>query len=229
MIVKTIKKYKKGNGFRYEISINKKNIEELNNTKKVNILTNTEYKSFKSQIKSLKQTIDNQNKEIKKLYANIDNHKRYNKTDKESNDKLCQKIELLDIEHETLEKRNDKLIQENTELLRQTKYLKKELSNIDDLTNKFNTLIKDLNTQNNDKIAKLNQQHHDKLEQIYYNFNEDLKKYITVNQLQNTALKQILELGFIDLIRNKHKKIAKNQIKELDKKPILEYVLKGED
>jgi len=33
-----------------------------------------------------------------------------------------------------------------------------------------------------------------------------IKKYIAVNQLQNTALKQILELRFIDMIRNKHKK-----------------------
>ena len=37
-----------------------------------------------------------------------------------------------------------------------------------------------------------------------------------MNILQNTALKQILELGFIDLIKNKHKKIAKDQIKELN-------------
>jgi hypothetical protein len=41
-----------------------------------------------------------------------------------------------------------------------------------------------------------------------------------INQPQNVALQQILELGLIDIIRNKHKKIAKDQIKELkaDKK-----------
>jgi len=36
------------------------------------------------------------------------------------------------------------------------------------------------------------------------NYNNEIKKYLTINQLQNTALKQILELRFIDIIRNKH-------------------------
>ena len=45
---------------------------------------------------------------------------------------------------------------------------------------------------------------------------------ITINQPQNTALKQILELGFVDMLINKHKKIAKDQIKELDSKPVYE-------
>jgi len=44
--------------------------------------------------------------------------------------------------------------------------------------------------------------------------------------LQNAVLKQILELGFIDIIRNKHKKIAKDQMKELDTKPVYELVEK---
>jgi chromosome segregation ATPase len=208
MIVKTIKKYKKGNGFRYEISINKKDIEELNNTKEVNIFENSEYKSLQNQINSLKRTIDNKNKEIS-------SHEKNNKTTKEASDKIKKKIELLDIEHEMLEKRNDKLILENTELLRQNKSLKNELANIDELTNKFNDLI-----------TNLDKQHNDQLKDSYEKFNAEITKYIAVNQLQNMALKQIQGLGLLDLIRNKHKKIARDEIKELDTKPVYELTKK---
>jgi len=80
-----------------------------------------------------------------------------------------------------------------------------------------NKTLKELNQNQYKTIEKLDQQHIDQLKESYDKFNKDVTKYITINHLQNTALKQILELGFIDMIRNKHKKIAKNQIKELKK------------
>lgn len=46
-------------------------------------------------------------------------------------------------------------------------------------------------------MKESDQQHIDQLKQSYEQFNQDLQKYIT------------------DLIRNKHKTIAKDQIKEL--------------
>jgi len=49
----------------------------------------------------------------------------------------------------------------------------------------------------------------------YEQFNKYINKHIVVNQLQNTALKWIIELRFIDLIRNKLESIAKKQINEL--------------
>jgi len=79
-----------------------------------------------------------------------------------------------------------------------------------------------------DTMKEINQQHTDKLEQIYDKFNKELQKYVAVNHLQNNALKQILELGFIDIIRNKHKSIAKDQIKELtDDKKVYELAEKN--
>jgi predicted nuclease with TOPRIM domain len=216
MIEKEVKKYARtgAKGYNYRINLSKQ--DNLNGT--VSILTVYEYKSLQNQISSQHTTIAKQDKKIKGLYSKIDNH-----------DELQQKIELLGTENEMLEKRNDKLITENTELLRQNKYFKKELTNIEDMTNKFNILIKDLQKQHDNAIEKLNKENISQLKESYDKFNEDLTKYITLNQLQNTALKRILELGFIELIRNKHKKIAKANIKKIDNKPVLEYVLKEKD
>jgi len=214
MIEKEVKKYARtgAKGYNYRINLSKQD----NLTGNVFILTVDEYESLQNQLISQDETIAKQDKEIKELHTKIDNH-----------DKLEQKIELLNIEHENYEKRNDKLIKENTELLKQNKQFKKELTDINDITTKFNKLIIDLQKQQDKTIENINTKHQDQLKQIYDKFNEDLTKYITVNQLQNTALKRILELGFIDLIMNKHKKIAKDQIKELatDKK-VYELTLK---
>jgi len=94
--------------------------------------------------------------------------------------------------------------------------IQSKLNEYDSLKKEIESIKKTLEHQTETSL-KLDQQHHDQLKQSYNQFNNDLKKYIAVNQLQNTALKQILELGFIDMIMNKHKKIAKNQIKELKK------------
>jgi hypothetical protein len=179
MIQKTIKKYKKGNGFRYEISINKKDLEDLNDTKKVNILSNKEYESLNNKIKDSEQTIAKQDKEIKQVYEKLNNIEKNNK-------------------------------------------------NIKELERSYHETIKEITREQSKTIKELNKEQVDYLKQIYDEFNNELKKYITVNQLQNTALKQILELGFIDLIRNKHKKIAKKQIKELDDKKVYELTPKKE-
>ena len=183
MIQKTIKKYKKGNGFRYEISINKKDLEDLNDTKKVNILSNKEYESLNNQIKDSKQTIAKQDKEIKQVYEKLNNIEKNNKNIKE------------------LEKTLHKQYQET---------------------------IKEITKEQSKTIKELNQEQVDYLKQIYDEFNDELKKYITVNQLQNQALEKILELGFIDIIRNKHKTIAKDQIKELTSKKVYELTPKNE-
>jgi hypothetical protein len=46
-------------------------------------------------------------------------------------------------------------------------------------------------------------------------FTTELEKYIAVYQLQNKALKDILDQGYIDLIRNRYKKIVKDNIKKI--------------
>jgi hypothetical protein len=93
----------------------------------------------------------------------------------------------------------------------------KQDETIEKLDKKYHETIKKLNQDKDQTIKELNKESMVQLKSSYDQFNAELKKYITVNQLQNTALKQILELGFLDLIRNKHKRIAKDQIKELNK------------
>ena len=190
MIVKTIKKYKKGKSFRYEIAINKQDLEDLNNIEQVTILSNNEYESLQDKIKILKETITNQDKEINQLHEKLNNIEENNKT-----------IKQLETSYkETIEKLNQQ----------QDKN------------------IKELNKNLHETIKDLDQQHSNQLKQTYDEFNKKISNYIQINQVQNQALKQILELGFIELLRNKHKKIAQKNIKELDQKPIYELVEKKE-
>jgi chromosome segregation ATPase len=109
---------------------------------------------------------------------------------------------------------NEKIAKQNKELAQ----LYERINKIDE----NEQTIKEIVELHDEAIKELDQQHIDQLKESYEHFNKEITKYITANQLQNTALKQILELGFIDIIKNKHKQIAKDQIKELDKKPVYE-------
>jgi len=153
-------------------------------------------------------------KEIKEYKQGNDTVQRINILKRDNIKDYVYILEIKEYEHlqnkiESLEKTISKQDDELKQL-----YIK-----IENLENNNKTL-KELNQNQYKTIEKLDQQHIDQLKQSYEQFNNEIKKYLTVNQLQNTALKQILEIGFIDLIRNKHKKIAKDQIKELtnDKK-----------
>ena len=137
--------------------------------------------------------------------------------------------ELKELKENTnIQQREDKTIKEIIEVHQK---LVKDLSQQQDKTiremnKEHQETTKSITKQQHELTEKITKEHYDQLKQTYDEFNNELKKYITVNQLQNTALKQILELGFIDLIRNKHKKIAKNQIKELSTKPVYELTKK---
>jgi len=114
--------------------------------------------------------------------------------------------------------------QEN--IIHELKYANKLLDQQHETIKHHRETIKEINQHQYENIEKLNQQHIDQLKETYEQFNKELQKYIAVNHLQNAALKQILELGFIDMIRNKHKKIAKDRIKEFDTKPVYELTKK---
>ena len=152
---------------------------------------------------------------------------------------------LREVEYQRFEAQNDQFIRENGELLKDNKSLKKEIKNlkndnktikqvettykeiIEKLNQQQDKTIKELNKNQHETLTELDQQHNTQLNENYDKFNEDLKKYIQIITLQNAALKQILELGFIDMIMNKHKKIAKDQIKELkEDKKVYELTVK---
>ena len=116
--------------------------------------------------------------------------------------------------------------QEN--IIHELKYANKLLDQQHETIKHHRETIKEINQQQYENIEKLDKQHINQLKKTYDQFNKELQKYIAVNHLQNNALKQILELGFIDIIMNKHEKIAKQNIKEIDPKPVYELVEKKE-
>jgi len=158
------------------------------------------------------------NKDLKELNnsrdINILTNNEYYKISK-TNDDLEKKIDNLKQEVEN--KKNEiAILKSNIQTEKHYKELIKELSQHQETT------LEKMDKQHNETIKELNQEQIDYLKQIYDEFNDELKKYITINQLQNQALEQILELGFIDIIRNKHKTIAKDQIKELTTNKVYE-------
>jgi len=260
MIKKEIKEYKQGNDKIQRINILKR--DNIKGT--VYILEDDEYKNltvkadnyvkFKEINEKLNQTInilnkklEDENKNVLELTTQIQNKNNKIAT-LEIDTKILQDqnktINELKKEITETDKRNGKLIVENTELSKKIKHYTKELEdtianqelrikeyeinerNIEQIETIYKKTFENITKQQDKTIENINTKHQDQLKQIYDKFNKDLTKYIAVNQLQNTALKQILELGFIDLIRNKHKKIAKDQIKELDTKPVYELAKK---
>jgi len=130
---------------------------------------------------------------------------------------------LTPTEYKTLENKIKKLEYELNQDKKEKNLMKESIKNqkyYEKLIDKQEESIKKLDQQHHEQLKEIDQQHINQLKESYEQFNKDMTKYITINQLQNTALQQILELGFIDIIRNKHKSIAKDQIKELtnDKK-----------
>jgi DNA repair exonuclease SbcCD ATPase subunit len=177
-------------------------------------------------INDLNQELEEKNKIKSKLTAQIKNENNEmitlkNKIVKnELNIKTLQKTEnkLNQVQNDMkrTDNENEHYISENRKLLEEKKDLENKIKNLEAINKTF----KEVNQDKDQTIKELNKENIQQLKESYDKFNEELKKYITVNQLQNTALKQILELGFMDLIRNKHKKIANENLKELkeDKK-----------
>ena len=205
MIEKEIKEYKQGRD-----TVQRINIRKIDNLKgQVCILEINEYKKLITENKTLNMEIKNKNKEIAILGEN-------NKTIEKSNQDLQENIKELSQQYNKIENKT----KDQEDIIQELKYANKLLDQQHETITHHRKTIEKLNQQQHETIEKITRQHTNNLERIYDKFNKELQKYIAVNQLQNIALKQILELGFIDMIMNKHKKIAKNQIKELsnDKK-----------
>jgi septal ring factor EnvC (AmiA/AmiB activator) len=75
MIDKTIKQYKKGNSFRYEININKKDLENLNNDLNVKIISNKEYIQLNNEIKEKTDSNNNLKNKLDQLEQTQNNIK----------------------------------------------------------------------------------------------------------------------------------------------------------
>jgi methylthioribose-1-phosphate isomerase len=210
MVVKETKKYPNSEND-YDHGINTYDFEG-----KVKILKCQEYVDLINKIKTLTHQLKISEKEIlNKTYEIAELEKDYSQTINELNNECEENIQNIQFMRSTAKDKSNQISK-----------LKKEIKD----QKYYDEFLKNLENTQHKKIKELDQQHNDKIEKIYYKFNEDLKKYITVNELQKIALKQILKLGFIDMLRMKHKKIVKNQIKELDQKPIEnEYLTENKD
>ena len=201
MIKKRVKATKRKNSNSYTYKINLK-VGEFEHDEKVAILKFNDYELLQKKIENLKIN-EKSSKETKQL--------------EEQNDKLRISNLELSKDYERIKTKYQEKEKENKELTVQLNNIEENYEHILENTEKN---LKHSNDKLHESIEKITKEHQDQLKQSYDQFNKDMKKYIAVNHLQNNALKQILELGFIDIIRNKHKSIAKDQIKELsnDKK-----------
>jgi seryl-tRNA synthetase len=196
MVVKKIVKYPNSeNGYDYRIDISE--TDDLDG--KVKILKFQEYYDMTKKMETMEQQLKVSEKEILKKTYEIDKlEKGYTETIDELNRECEENIQNIQFMRETSAK---EIMNKNNQI----NHLKKEIK---DQTH-YDDVLKELEDTQFKKIKELDQQHVDQL-----------KEYITLNQLQNTALKQIIELSFIDLIRRKHKKIVKRQINVINQKPI---------
>jgi len=148
-------------------------------------------------------------------------------TVKEFNE-LNDTINKYKTETDKLDKRLIKLEKEqevNQSKIKNQRHYDKLLTRIENNHEKnLTNVTKDLDKQHNNQIIQLNKEYNiilDKKTREYNTnyelFNKELIKYRTVYELQNKALKEIAELSYIDLFRNKFKKIAKENIKQLSK------------
>ena len=194
----------------FELETNhEKNINQLKD--EITILNQkiNDEKGYTWTIANLEQRlIKQENKDIKTLR---------NRLERQRNEIMSKNNEILNYKEDIEKKHEENKKLEKTIASNEISLIKLEQEN---------KTLKQNYEQDNQTIENLWQQHDDKIEKMYNDFNEDLGKYVVINTLQNAAFKQILELGLCDLIRNKHKKIAKNQIKELNTKPVYELTKK---
>jgi len=224
MVVKKIKKVFSEDTKDYNYRIDVSKTDDLEG--KVKILKYDEYISLTNQIDSLSKHLAflekellNKNREIADLKQKVKNEEHYaqiiNELNKENNENV-QKIQFM--RDKTIKDTKQKIDNKNMIIANLEQKIKTE--------EHFAIIIRNLNQKNNENIQKiqiakdktikeLDHQHHEQLRKTFDEFNKDLKKYVAIHQLQNTALKQILKLGFIDSIKGKHKEIAKAQIKDL--------------
>ena len=139
---------------------------------------------------------------------------------KKENESNKQFIQTLSNNHDIFEKQNIKL----TEQVKTQKHYDKLFK---DLEKTQSRTIRELDKSHTKQLLLLDKRHNAQINENYKDFHKQLQKYIDVYKLQNKALKDILDLGYIDLIRNKYKKIARDNIKELDtSREYIEYTIK---
>ncbi|MCL2313618.1 MAG: hypothetical protein FWC41_14275, partial [Firmicutes bacterium] len=175
-------------------------------------------------LEDAKKEIDTLNKDIEKLIVEknellkkVSNYKALQESNKELEKKLH--------ESKSYKPQIEALNETVTNLKLKLKEHETNDKNIDQMERLYKATLEKVTKQQDEIIKELNQQFHNQTKKNNDEFNEKIEKYLLVNIRQNEALKQIIDLSFFDLIRNKHKKVANKNIEKIDS-PIYELTPK---
>jgi myosin heavy subunit len=234
------------------VILEEKDYESLE--KEINQLKNTQtdpreiknlQESSREMAAKLNKIIDEKDNEISDLTIQIQN-KYYEIANLDEDIKILKESSK---ETTSTTKENNNLIRENTKLLQEIKTIKskhqeknkelnKQLQNQKDEIKKLSLKLESIEKnheeklnqlkESNDKlhqdIKEIGKEHSKTLKQTYDDFNKNFIEYVNLNNVQNQAFQDILKLNFIGLIMNKHKKIANENIKKIQNKPVIKYV-----
>ncbi len=142
---------------------------------------------------------------------------------------LNNKVETLTKEVESKETKHNRQLANKDNEIGKLKTKVQDLQESKATLEDMKKILDERDIKQKETIKELDQQHTDQLKESYIKFNEDINKYIVLNQLQNQTLKNISKLGFMDILTNKHKNMAKETIKKaIDEKPVYELRKKEE-
>jgi predicted carbohydrate-binding protein with CBM5 and CBM33 domain len=146
---------------------------------------------------------------------------------KELNNKVidCDELKKENNELHLSEKDNNKLIKENTELYHKIKTIEKKLTvkyqktiaEQDKEINRLSNKLENIEQNHNNILQNIKNQYkenYNKLEEKNKQLHEDKEKCISLNSSLITDFKHILNFGFLDLIRKKHKTTIETAIKK---------------
>jgi hypothetical protein len=211
MIEKEVKEYKQGNKIIQRINLLKS--DNLEKDQKIIILTDREFtiyndnaEYYRNRINELEDTLNLKENRIKELI-----NESFKSTESITHD-YEKEIGLLELELKT----------EKEKLKKEMKTQKHYDSIFNKLGKYYDKNIKEIDSNSTTLFKELDKQHNNQVKKLY----NELSKYKSVYSLQNKALKEIFEMGYLDSLLNKNKKIAKENINQIEGKETIEFVPK---
>jgi predicted nucleic acid-binding Zn-ribbon protein len=197
--------------------------EDLKKDKKQLKLKKTDYETFEKQnveIANLNKTIEDKINKLSDLTKHI--HKKDQEIANLNKDINIFKESLKDtaqIENEVskLTKENTDLISKNNYQTKKIKKLKNKLQTQNDENKKLSLELKTIEqnkTNELQKVEKIYKEQFNQLQERYDQLNKDKEKCISLNSSLITDFKHILNFGFLDLLRKKHKTTIEAAIKK---------------
>jgi len=115
---------------------------------------------------------------------------------------------------------------EMEEKIKKLEYEQKEHGQYKIAVERLEKTLEKINTENLNKIIEINKDHANELNELNEKNKKEFKKLIVTVNILKAALENIARLGFVDILRSKHKQIANDQVQKIDKKPVYELAPK---